>query len=647
MKKVLFTLLLFPLICFSQDFGCYDLKSVENYSLDGIFIREGSIYNLSNKIEWTQFTLDSNILDGYFKKLYYNKSYCTEEVKMEGFIKNGLREGIWKLYLNKSIFFIGRFNQGKKEGLWTSYYIDEEGDSIITSKIEFINDLYEGTSRFYYLNGQLQKKINYQNGIKNGQEIEYFENDTNNVIYIEELKEYSNGILNGKYLNYKYNNPSDTSIYGIYSGGKKNSRFLFYQYDKSKIIIDYVNDQVDGKVLKYYSNGILAFELDYKNNLPYNLIQMKDTSGFIIESNSLVKGNGILNLYYSNGKLFSSAEYKNQLISGKVSRYYESGKLWEEGLIYSSHEKTYKKSKPIEQYDDLNLFSCWQLNFIKGTNYLAQDEDGSQLTKINSIFNDSIGEYIIIYENYYGDNFLSKEFLWRGLKFGKTHYYFNNGILKKSVNFSVINYDTIKISVKDGIFKYYHLNGNLKAKIHYSNDIEVGSSYFYDDSGNLIRKKVINLDGGIYNIFNNDTVNRLDKYNRKQGKWISLPTSFSADDCYYIPNQIKFYKNDNPAGVWEYYSLLGEYLIERFVWQDSINSNYQMWTDGGNLIEEGKMIDETKNGEWKIYDSRKGYLKFNGLYKCGKREGIWQEFKKNGKIISEVEYVEGKIKNVN
>jgi len=157
--------------------------------------------------------------------------------------------------------------------------------------------------------------------------------------------------------------------------------------------------------------------------------------------------------------------------------------------------------------------------------------------------------------------------------------------------------------------------------------------------------KVIGFNGEIYNIYDNDTVNQIDEKGRKQGKWISIPRSYFENSCNYNPNQIKYYKNDKPTGTWEYYSYDGKLLTERIVWQDSINSYCQSWGYNGKLIEEGSMINETKNGEWKEYDYNKGYLKYKGYYNCGRKEGIWQEFKKNGKMIKKIEYIEGQIKN--
>jgi len=634
-------------ISFSQDFGCYDIYSDSNGNniLDGIYTREHTSYKNIYEIDWTEFSLDSNISNGYYKKYYFNKDICSESIKMEGNVQNGFQEGVWKLYLNTAQFYKGNYINGKKEGLWIGYYINDNNDTLVFSKIEFKNNYYNGIAKLFYPNSKVSKTFTFKNGYKNGQEIEYFENDTSEIKYIRELKEYTNGLLNGKYLIYKYDSPFDTLIFGMYSNGKKNGRFITFDYNGTKYITDFVNNKVEGKVIKYFNNGNKAYEFDYKNNLPYNLIVVNDTSGKPIKSNTLNKGTGKLYCYYKSGKIHSCFQYKNQLISGKFNRYYSSGKIMEEGFIYTDNKDCFKKTKPLEQCKDINLFSAWQLNFVSGTNYIMYNENGIVQTKIFSSHSDSLKNNIIILEKYDEGKLISTENIIYGLRFGLFKEYYANDSIKLRGNFIILDNDSVKTSVKDGLFNYYYSNGKLKATITYSKGKEIGRSYFYNDLGILKRTKVIENNGAIYNIYDKDTVNCIDKKGRKQGKWISFPSSYYLKEkCYSIPNEIKFYKNDKPIGIWEYYDYGGSKLVEKIIWKDTINAYSIKWGYNGKLIEEGKMINQIKNGEWKEYDNKKGYLKYKGRYDCGVKTGIWEEFKRNGKIIKKIEYINGHIK---
>ena len=62
----------------------------------------------------------------------------------------------------------------------------------------------------------------------------------------------------------------------------------------------------------------------------------------------------------------------------------------------------------------------------------------------------------------------------------------------------------------------------------------------------------------------------------------------------------------------------------------------------GKLIYEGEFLNEKKNGKGKEYDIINGTLKFDGEYKDDLLHGKVKKYDKNGKIIFEGEYKEGK-----
>ena len=62
----------------------------------------------------------------------------------------------------------------------------------------------------------------------------------------------------------------------------------------------------------------------------------------------------------------------------------------------------------------------------------------------------------------------------------------------------------------------------------------------------------------------------------------------------------------------------------------------------GKLIYEGEFLNEKKNGKGKEYDIISGTLKFDGEYKDDRLHGKVKKYDKNGKIIFEGEYKEGK-----
>lgn len=636
----LFLMLVISTRAFAQDFGIYETNHIGNNSSD-LYARQSVQKGYQYRGDWTEFILDTLIKDGYHKEFCYFYNSCSENVKMEGLVKDGRQEGMWKLFINENTLFIGNFKNGKKNGLWKGLFINDN-DTTCFTKIEFKDNLYSGQKLDFTFGDKLYKITNYKDGIKHGSEKEYFTNNEQDIQQTKEIVTYYKGKLHGKYL-ILGSTPNDTLTDGTYAFGARNGKFTFIK-SGGKIIANYKNGKLEGRFKKYYPNGTLAYELDYKNNLPYNVIQIKDSSGNVIETNTLKSGNGTLNYYDENGNMISSCDYKNQLISGQILSYFPSGNIMEKGFLYTDKAKIFKETKPIEHCEDLNLFSAWQLNFASGTDYTSYNEDGSIRNKLKSSFNDSIGEDIIIYANYKNGNLLSNESRWRGLQFGRVNNFYSNGTLEMSGNYIIIDKDSIKVSVKNGVFKYYHSNGLLKAEVNYSRGEETGNSYFYDTTGNLIRRKIIKENGAVCNIFKNDTVNLKDSLGRKQGKWVRFNRyPFLSNTNYSTPNVIEYYKNDKPTGIWLYYNHTNDFVEKEVIWENPINSFCKNWNKNGQLIAEGNMTNNIKDGEWKVYDTKKGYLKFKGNYKCGNKDGIWTEYKRNGKIVQNTQYEQGKL----
>jgi uncharacterized protein len=411
-----------------------------------------------------------------------------------------------------------------------------------------------------------------------------------------------------------------------------------------KHIIDYHNDKIEGKFIKFHRNGIIALELDYKNNLPFNFNQANDSHGNTTLTSTFTHGNGIITQYYENGSLNSFAEYKNQFIAGKYKNFYPSGNIREEGILQTKNKNS-KINEQIQNCQDLNMFSAWSLNFTKGTDFTTFNEDGTIKAKIYSQYLDSTEKDFIIIEDYENGKLKKQEHRLNGLKNGRITYFFSNGKIEMIGNFKSLKIDSIETSVKDGIFKYYFPNDTLRAEITYSEGIEIGKSYFFDDSGTLKRIKVVEPNGNTFNIFDNDTINLTDSEGKKQGKWISLPNQVAENNCFVIPNEIEYYKNGKPTGVWESFYKNCRKLHESITWQDSVHAYMNQFHFNGKLVAEGNLVNRIRNGEWKEYDYKKGYLRLKGNYICGNKVGTWQLFNRKGKLIKEIDYTDDKKKS--
>ena len=75
----------------------------------------------------------------------YHKFGCGEQVNVEGYYKNGLKDSIWREYQSH-----GNYKEGKRDGIWVFYY----GNGEIEQKYDFTND----SLLYYMINDSLRNK---------------------------------------------------------------------------------------------------------------------------------------------------------------------------------------------------------------------------------------------------------------------------------------------------------------------------------------------------------------------------------------------------------------------------------------------------------------------------------------------------------
>jgi hypothetical protein len=75
----------------------------------------------------------------------YHKFGCGEQVYVEGYYRNGLKDSIWREYQSH-----GNYKEGKRDGIWVFYY----GNGEIEQKYDFTND----SLLYYMINDSLRNK---------------------------------------------------------------------------------------------------------------------------------------------------------------------------------------------------------------------------------------------------------------------------------------------------------------------------------------------------------------------------------------------------------------------------------------------------------------------------------------------------------
>ncbi|MFC2102345.1 hypothetical protein ACFLS7_05070 [Bacteroidota bacterium] len=219
--------------------------------------------------------------------------------------------------------------------------------------------------------------------------------------------------------------------------------------------------------------------------------------------------------------------------------------------------------------------------------------------------------------------------------------------------------------IKEGITEYYHPEGWKKLEIPFVKGLEQGISKEFNVDGDIIT--ITQYKKGF--IVERLKINRKDKYNRRQGRWMS----------FWENGKIKLegtYKNDKKNGYFKEYTEKGDLIritkfidgveqpeaveiqkleIEREYYADGKVKTARLYRNGvlegttieyspegviaaamdyrnGLLIGEGLVLEDgSRTGPWKEYYPG-GELKAEGNYDNGIKTGPWSYYHMNGKL---------------
>jgi antitoxin component YwqK of YwqJK toxin-antitoxin module len=697
----LLLVLIFAKMGYNQNFGCYSelaanqdgvfdrQRSSSNLNIDSIFWAtynvqftndgyyksmwnkyqvkmEGNVINAMKQGQWRLYLgtenafYELNYVDN--KKNGVCKKYLIFRndtiLNMKGNYKNDLRNGKFVYYNGNDtvVSLIENYKDGKLNGFYKKYYSFPKQKKYLGLICNYKNGKKNGIEKTYKLdkdeNVYLFRKAEYVEGKQIGKEIDF--SSTGDTIQIRDCSskerygvlEYEKQYYKGKYLisykekngiieSYDFSKYGDTTFIKIYDKIKGVGVTKYYALDsinKCWIIdreIFYYNHKSDFRYKKYHVNGQLAYEILFKDKLLHTAIKAYSIDGKKLDVGTLKNGNGTLNCYYSNGTLKSAYSYKNSICIGKIFNYYQNGNIRTKGEMFNVMPKEFSFSKYSNEGEDLNLYYLDRNLF--GEIYTF-NIDNSKRSEIVYDTTNSIRSF----KYYYDNGFISSVFsTFENQYTGLYTSFYENGNIKMEGNY-IINANGY--SEKDSIWNYYYEEGNIRASICYKLGKKVNKSKYYDQVGTLKRVEIIKNNGVVYNLFDGDTVNYQDENGLKQGKWIyfSPSYSFSDNDCSDIPNEIEYYKDDKPVGIW----IDDRSGLKRiYAWKDTAIAYVYVYNKNDILLSEGESVGEYhKFGIWKEYHPVKGYLLEKGEYSFGFRIGIWETYKKNGKLKKVIDY---------
>lgn len=209
--------------------------------------------------------------------------------------------------------------------------VREDNAVYVVDEIAYINkgkDLFTGTHRSYFDNGNLKQEANYKDGRLNGVFTEWYQNGVK-----KKEEHYYKGILNG--LKNEWNNNSQKLSEQTYVGGRLNGvKTLWDENGKKKSIAMYSDDKKNGLEISW--NGEKKQEVTYANDVLVGLsvIWANDVKKEEVITYKNGKKNGIFMAWHQNGLIAEESIYENDKLEGIKTIYNDKGKKISEA-IYS------------------------------------------------------------------------------------------------------------------------------------------------------------------------------------------------------------------------------------------------------------------------------------------------------------------------
>jgi uncharacterized protein len=267
--------------------------------------------------------------DGYWKTYYENGV-----LKSEGNRKNFVLDSTWRFYSDSGKVVLEiNYKEGKKNGIRKTFQNDE------TLEENFVDDIKQGYTKWYYPNGALKKKVFFADGREEGLGKEYSVDGTvitltdykkGYILNSENINRYRSGLKHG---NWKlYFDDESLKEEGTYNYGKKDG--YFKEYDKKGNLVSIRKFNNDSEIYDapeltsyeirtdYYKNGKKKIVASYKDDVPEGVRREYDQQGNITKSyifkSGIIVGQGIID--------------ESGLKQGPWKEFYESGELYGEGL---------------------------------------------------------------------------------------------------------------------------------------------------------------------------------------------------------------------------------------------------------------------------------------------------------------------------
>ena len=492
-----------------------NLKMVETYQY-GIKVSEINIRNgeLKSIIQFTKDTPEGTKMDARIREL---KDYDGRKLNLRNYKRRKLEGTSTFYYINGEVSSTANFVDGSYEG--AAEYFSETG--ILTRRYYFEDNELSGPYAYFYKDGSISSQFNYKVGKLNGP----------------------------TYSNYE---TGELAVEGFYADDERTGKWFYYNR-KGRIVSSDIYEK--GQIIKsewFDKKEEIDNTLNFVNNNDKVHLEFKDE---LVVIDFQLK-NGVIEGPYTqsieNNQLLFESTYINGKKHGKATYYHPSGKLRHvANIAYGDYEGE------ALYYDQLGSLRT-------RTNFYEDEERGKEFRyyptgevfrSVNNLGGKWHGE--VIYFNEAGDSLVKFNYL--------EDFIVSYQLKEKSGEFGkIINIDNKKYKL---ISTYSDGKTAMECQINKNNF--VGGFKMFNEEGTPIIEQ-----------------------SYKNGKVDGTQKMYQKDGSIYSERN---YKEGDLWGSQEYYTDKGQLAIKVQYKDDEIDGNYEIF-ENGKLIktmfyEEGNLIE--------------------------------------------------------
>jgi antitoxin component YwqK of YwqJK toxin-antitoxin module len=196
---------------------------------------------------------------------------------------------------------------------------------------------------------------------------------------------------------------------------------------------------------------------------------------------------------------------------------------------------------------------------------------------------------------------------------------------------------TDKFGLKQGSWKYFWENGNLKEEGTFQNDKKHGYFKYYDEAGNFKSVEKYENDNLIADAPETRQMEVRTAYH-SNGRQAITATYYKG-----VPDGIRREFDENGMVINGYVFANGILKYEGITDEDGKRQG--LWKEfypTGEIKSEGNYVNSNKEEVWKFYFENQK-IEVKGKYKNGKKEGTWYWYYPNGELLQEENWSKGKL----